>query len=139
MYRISVQNVLLKNEKCNSYMKENLWVFLTDFITGTPLIQSQMLSRQASTKKAPTTESSTSPPSAIFPAYSSTDNGFWTGKEVQFIMYIYKFVSLCSFHVYSLSQYILDSNFASLLDICKYHRVQTMLIKTNDSPLKRPL
>lgn len=130
MYRISVQNVLLKNEKSNSYMyrKKICGVFLTDFITGTPLIQSQMLSRQASTKKAPTTESSTSPPSAIFPAYSSTDNGFWTGKEVQFIMYIYKFESLCSFHVYSLSQDILDSNFAYFLDLYKKLSVPTMLI-----------
>lgn len=103
--------------------------FLTDFITGTPSIQPQMLSRKASTKKAPTKDSSTSPLSAIFPAYSSTDYGYWTGKEIQFIMFIYKFLCLCTFHVYSLSPVdIINIHFASLLDICKYVGVQTMFI-----------
>lgn len=131
MYKISVQNVLFKNEKCNYYIyrKKSCGFFLTYFITGTPSIQPQMLSRKASTKKAPTTDSSTSPLSAIFPAYSSTDYGYWTGKEIQFIMFIYKFLCLCTFHVYSLSpQDIINIHFASLLDICKYVGVQTMFI-----------
>lgn len=116
--------------------KENLWVFLTDFITGTPSIQPQMLSRKASTKKAPTTDSSTSPLSAIFPAYSSTDYGYWTGKEIQFIMFIYKFLCLCTFHVYSLSpQDIINihllhySIFVNMLGFkqCSFKRMNNLL------------
>lgn len=45
-----------------------------------------MISSQASTKEAPTMPSLTT---TIVPVYSSTDNGYWTGKEVQFIIFMY--------------------------------------------------
>lgn len=138
MYKISVQNVLFKNEKCNYYIyrKKSCGVFLTDFITGTPSIQPQMLSRKASTKKAPTTDSSTSPLSAIFPAYSSTDYGYWTGKEIQFIMFIYKFLCLVRFmsivcppkisSIYILLHY---SIFVNMLEFkqCSFKRMNNLL------------